>query len=45
MMVSSLSSKFSSIVRLISLGSSSEDTLYPIVKSTICDIEACGVFV
>ena len=45
MMVSSLSTNFSSIVRLIPLGSSSAETLYPIVKSTICDIEACGVFV
>ena len=45
MMVSSLSTRFSSIVRLIPLGSSSAETLYPIVKSTICDIEACGVFV
>ena len=40
MMVSSLSTKFSSIVRLIPLGSSSAETLYPIVKSTICDYEA-----
>ena len=45
MMVSSLSTKYSSIVRLIPLGSSSAETLYPIGKSTICDIEACGVFV
>ena len=44
-MVSSLSNKFSSIVRLIPLGSTSADTLYPIVKSSIYDIEARGVFV
>ena len=43
MMVSSLSTKFFSIVRLITLGSSSAETVYPIVKSTICDIEACRV--
>ena len=45
MMVSSLSARFSTIVRLIPLGSSSAESLYPIVKSTICDIEACGLFV
>ena len=45
MMVSSLSARFSTIVRLIPLGSSSAESLFPIVKSTICDIEACGLFV
>ena len=45
MIVSSLSAKFSTIARLIPLGSSSAETLYPIVKSTICDIEAFGLFV
>ena len=45
MMVSSLSAKFSTIVRLIPLGSSSAESLYPIVRSTIYDIEACGLFV
>ena len=35
MIVSSLSTKFSSIVRLILLGSSSAETLYPIIKSTL----------
>ncbi|KAI6652380.1 hypothetical protein LOD99_7394 [Oopsacas minuta] len=45
MMVSSLSAKFSTIVRLIPLGSSSSESLYPIVRSTICGIEACGLFV
>ena len=45
MMVSSLSAKFSTTVRLIPLGSSSAESLYPIVRSTIYDIEACGLFV
>ena len=45
MMVSSLSAKFSTIARLIPLGSSSAERLYLIVKSTISDIEACGLFV
>ena len=45
MMVSSLSIKFSTIVRLIPLGSSNAELIYPIVKSTICDIEDCGLFV
>ena len=45
MMVFSLSIKFSSIVRLIPLGSSSAETLYPVVNSTICDIESCGLSV
>ena len=45
MMVSSLSAKCSTIARLIPLGSSSAERLYPIVKSTIYDIEACGLFV
>ena len=44
MMVSSLSAKFYTVARLIPLGSSSAERLYPIVKSTICDIEACGLF-
>ena len=45
MMVSSLSTKFSTIVRLIPLGSSSAETLYPVVNSTICDIESCSLSV
>ena len=45
MMVSSLSIKFSTIVRLIPLGSSNAELICPIVKSTICDIEDCGLFV
>ena len=45
MMVSSLSFKFSTIVRLIPLGSSNAELIYPIVKSTIYDIEDCGLFV
>ena len=45
MMVSSLSARFSTIVRLIPLGSSSAESLYPIVTSTICDKEGCGLFV
>ena len=44
-MVSSLSTKFSTIVRLIPLGSSSAETLYPVVNSIICDIESCGLSV
>ena len=45
MMVSSLSTKFSTIIRSVSLDPSCSETLYPIVKSTISDIEACGLFV
>ena len=44
-MVSSLAARYSSIVRLIPLGSSSAEKLYPVIKSTICDIEACDLFV
>ena len=45
MMISSLMNKFSTIVRLVPLGSSSARELYPIVKNTICDIESCNLFV
>ena len=45
MMVSSLLAKFTTTVRIIPLGSSSAESLYPIVRSTICDIEVCGLFV
>ena len=45
LMISSLSAKFSTIVRLIPLGSSSAEKLFPIIKSTICDIESCNLFV
>ena len=44
-MVSSLSTKFYTTVRLIALGSSSAETLYPVVNSTICDSESCGISV
>ena len=44
-MISSLAARFSTIVRLIPLGSSSAEKLYPIIKSTIYDIEACDLFV
>ena len=44
-MVSSLAARYSSIGRLIPLGSSSAEKLYPVIKSTICDIEACDLFV
>ena len=45
MMISSLMKRFSTIARLIPLGSSSEAELYPIIKKTICDIESCDLFV
>ena len=45
MMISSLMIRFSTIVRLIPLGSSSAVELYPIIKKTICDIESCDLFV
>ena len=43
LMISSLAARFSTIVRLIPLGSSSAEKLYPIIKSTIYDIEACDL--
>ena len=45
LMVSSLMRKFSTIVRLIPLGSSSAAYLDPIITKSINDIEACGLFV
>ena len=45
MMVSSLSKKYSTIVRLVPLGSSSAGLLFPKVKNTISDIESCNLFV
>ena len=45
LMVSSLMRKFSTIVRLIPLGSSSAAYLHPIITKAINDIEACGLFV
>ena len=45
LMISSLAARFFTIVRLILLGSSSAEKLYPIIKSTIYDIEACDLFV
>ena len=44
-MVSSLARRFSTIVRLIPLGSSSAEILFPIVKETISEIENCNLFV
>ena len=43
--VSSLAKKYSTIVRLIPLGSSSAKVLFPIVRNTISDIESCNLFV
>ena len=45
MMVSSLMTKFSTIVRLIPLGSSSAAALLPIVINTISEIENCNLYV
>ena len=45
MMVSRLMTKFSTIVRLIPLGSSSAAALLPIVINTISDIESCNLYV
>ena len=45
MMISSLMKRFSIIVRLIPLGSSSAADLYPIITKTISDIESCDLFV
>ena len=44
-MVSSLVTKFSTIVRLVPLGSSSAAALFPIVSKTISDIESCNLYV
>ena len=44
-MVSSLMTKFSTIVRLVPLGSSSAAALLPIVIKTISDIESCNLYV
>ena len=44
-MVSSLAKKYSTIVRLIPLGSSSAEILFPIIRKTISDIESCNLFV
>ena len=44
-MVSSLVASYYSIVKLIPLGFSSAEKLYPVIKSTICDIEAYDLFV
>ena len=45
MMISSLMKRFSTIVRLILLGSSSATDLFPIITKTIGDIESCDLFV
>ena len=44
-MISFLAKIYSTIVRLIPLGSSSADILFPIVKNIISDIEACNLYV
>ena len=44
-MVSSLMTKFSTIVRLVPLGSSSAAALLPIVIKTISGIESCNLYV
>ena len=44
-MVSSLMTKFSTIVRLVPLGSGSAAALLPIVIKTISDIESCNLYV
>ena len=43
-MVSSLGRKYSTIVRLIPLGSSSAQILFLIVKRTISDNESCQLY-
>ena len=45
MMISSLMKRFSTIVRLIPVGSSSATDLFPIITKTIGDIESCDLFV
>ena len=44
-MVSSLSKKWSSIVRLLPCANSSAVELFPIIKAVIQDVEACDLFV
>ena len=44
-MVSSLITKFSTIVMLVPLGSSSAAALLPVVIKTISDIESCNLYV
>ncbi|KAI6654495.1 hypothetical protein LOD99_891 [Oopsacas minuta] len=44
-MISSLSKRWSSIVRLLPCSSSSAEVLFPIIKDVIRDVEACGLSV
>ena len=44
-MVSSLSKRWSNIVRLLPCASSSAVELFPIIKEVIQDVKACGLFV
>ena len=44
-MVSSLSKKWSTIVRLLPCSNSSASELFPIIKMVIEDIERCGLYV
>ena len=44
-MVSSLARKYSTIVRLIHIGSSSAGVPFPSVRNNIFDIESCNLFV
>ncbi|KAI6656259.1 hypothetical protein LOD99_11306 [Oopsacas minuta] len=44
-MISSLSKRWSSIVRLLPCSRSSAELLFPIIKDVIRDVEACGLSV
>ena len=44
-MVSILHKKWSSIVRLVPLASTQATNLYLTIKSVICDVEKCGLYV
>ena len=44
-MVSSLSKKWSTIIRLLPCATSSAIEIFPIIKSVIRDVESCGLFV
>ena len=44
-MVSSLYKKWSSIVRLVPIASTQASNLHLIIKSVICDVEECGLYV
>ena len=44
-MISSLSKKWSTIIRLLPCATSSAIEIFPIIKSVIRDVESCGLFV